>query len=349
MTTMPLASRLVGKIIKNKWEVLEKRVKTLTDSSGAFSSCYKVRNIENGQEGFLKAFNYQYAFNTLSATKSSADFLKELTSNYVYERDLLIFCGQNKMSRVVTAIDHGEYKEDGEIFDVPYLVFEIADGSLKNIRNIGNPDLAWKLGAFHGFLVGLSQLHGQKIVHQDIKPSNILIFGRKVAKLSDLGNATQLINRSPMWDMDYHCGDLRFCPIELLYGYFSSDWETRRLGADLFMAAGIMTYMITDSILSSLIVANLPDIYRPGKFGGTFEQVKPHLMAAHYKTLDEIAQRIHEKIRQDLLEVIAQLSHPIPEERGNPDNIRTTVSKYSLHRYISIIDRLAKTMEYSKL
>lgn len=115
------------------------------------------------------------------------------------------------------------------------------------------------------------------------------------------------------------------------------------------MAAGIMTYMITDSILSSLIVANLPDIYRPDEFGGTFEQVKPHLMASYYKTLDEIAKRIHEKIRQDLLEVIAQLSHPIPEERGNPVNIRATVSKYSLHRYISIIDRLAKTMEYSKL
>ena len=344
----PLASRLEGKVI-GKWQVIEKRIRREEDKSGAFSSCYRVKNIETGQEGFLKAFNYQYAFTALAPNQSSADFLKALTSNYVYERELLLFCGLHRMSKVVTAIDHGEYKEAGELFDVPYLVFEIADGSLKNVRQVQNPDLAWKLGAFHGFLVGLSQLHGQRIAHQDIKPSNILIFGKNVSKLSDLGNATQLNNRSPAWNLDLHCGDMRFSPIELHYGYCSPDWETRRLGADLFMAGGIITYLITDTIFLSLMVANLSDIYRPKNFGGTFEQVGPHLMAAYYKTLDVMGDRIPQKIRQDLLRVIAQLSNPVPEERGNPNNLHATVSKYSLHRYISIIDRLAKTVEYARI
>ena len=35
------------------------------------------------------------------------------------------------MTRVVTAIDSGEFKEPNETIPVPYLVFEIASGNLK--------------------------------------------------------------------------------------------------------------------------------------------------------------------------------------------------------------------------
>ncbi len=347
MNDTALASRLEGKTI-GKWEILEKRIKTEEDASGKFSSCYKVKNIEGEKTGFFKAFNYQYAFNELGQHQSSADFLKVLTSNFTYERDLLLLCKTHGMKKVVSAIDHGEYREVGELFPVPYLIFEIADGSLKNFKAIKDPDLAWKLGAFHGFLVGLSQLHAKKIVHQDIKPSNILIFGGEISKLSDLGSATQLNNRSPLWDQDGHCGDWHYAPIELLYGYCSPNWDTRRLGADLFMSGGIITYLITDSNFLWLLHENLPEIYRPSNFGGGFEQVKPHLMAAYYKTLNEVALRIPENIRQDLMEVISQLSHPIPEERGIPRTLRTSLSNFSLQRYISIIDRLAKKIELMK-
>jgi hypothetical protein len=115
------------------------------------------------------------------------------------------------------------------------------------------------------------------------------------------------------------------------------------------MAGGIITYLLTDSIFLTLLAANLPDIYKPGNFGGTFDQVKPHLMDAYYRALDDLAQIIPEKIRQDLVEVIAQLSYPVPEERGNPRNIVSAVTQYSLQRYISIIDRLAKRVEFEKM
>ena len=81
MTITPLASRLVGKTIGDKWKVIKKRIKTVDDHSGAFSSCYEVHNIENGDVGFLKAINYEYAF---KATKpgTSTVFLQDLTQNY---------------------------------------------------------------------------------------------------------------------------------------------------------------------------------------------------------------------------------------------------------------------------
>ncbi|MBI5376282.1 MAG: protein kinase [Candidatus Schekmanbacteria bacterium] len=351
MTTTPLASRLEGKTIDDKWEVMRKRIKTEDDHSGAFSSCYEVKNIENGEVGFLKAINYAYAFKATGHGTSSTVFLQELTQNYNYEKDLLEFCRDNKMSRIVSAIAHGEYRDSAEMFPVPYLVFETATGSLKNVKRQKQKqiDLAWKLGVIHGFLVGLSQLHQEKIVHQDIKPSNILIFGHNVSKLGDLGNATKFDNKSPMWDNDGHCGDFSYAHIELLYRYFSPDWNTIRLGADLFMAGGIISYMITDSNFLSLLAANIPDIYKPTNFGGTFEDVKPHLMQAYNKTIAEIKDRIDEPIRKDIIEIIAQFTHPVPELRGIPKGFNNSLPQYSLWRCISIIDRLAKKVEMGKI
>jgi eukaryotic-like serine/threonine-protein kinase len=345
MSHIPLASRLEGLTI-DKWKIDKKRLKTADDYSGVFSSCYEVKNIDNGQEGFLKAINYPYAFKAFQMSgEPSTVFLQKLTENYNYEKDLLEICRDKKMSRIVTAIAHGEYSEASEMYPVPYLIFETATGSLKNIITQKHLDLAWKLGVIHGFLLGLSQLHQEKIVHQDIKPSNILIFGHNVSKLSDLGNATKFDKKSPMWDLPWHCGDESCAPVELLYRYFSPDWTTRRIGADLFMAGGIITYLITDSHFLSLLVANLPDIYKPNKFGGNFEDVKPHLMNAYYKTIDEIKERIDEIIRKDLITIIAHLTHPVPEQRGIPRGVVTSLPQYSLIRYISIIDRLAKKVE----
>lgn len=127
MENIPLASRLLGKKI-GKWNVVEKRQKTEDDNSGYFSTCYTVKDDE-GNVAFLKAYNYVYAF---GQEIGSADILKYMTENFTYERDLLSFCSKNKMRRVVTAIDSGEYQEKGETIPVPYLIFEIAQGSIKS-------------------------------------------------------------------------------------------------------------------------------------------------------------------------------------------------------------------------
>lgn len=342
MDQPPLASRLEGKKI-GKWSVLSKRKKDASDSSGFFSSCYTVED-EQGKKAFLKAYNYQYAFGRHAG---SVDVLKLMTENFVYERDLLKFCSENRMRRVVTAIDNGEYSEPEEILPVPYLVFEIADGSLKVIDFVANPDLAWKLLAFHGALVGLSELHAKHIVHQDIKPSNILIFGQNYSKISDLGSATQL-EKASNWCADLHVGDLRYAPIELLYRYCSPDWNTRRYGADLFMMGGLLSYMVTGSNFLSLMVAHLPEALKPLSYGGTFIELKPYLMDAYYQSLEMISKDIPESIRTELVEVLSELSHPIPEERGNRPQLWGGVPRYSLIRYISKIDRLAKTVMWTK-
>lgn len=339
MSHKPLASNLVGKKI-GKWIVKEKRKKDSTDNTGLWSTCYTVQN-EKGELAFMKAYNYFYAFGDQAG---SADKLKEMTENFTYERDLLKFCKEHKMKRIVSAIDSGEYIGPKEFIPVPYLVFEIAQGNLKRYRSLKNPDLAWKLKAFHGTLVGLRQLHNHKIVHQDIKPSNILIFGKDISKISDLGSATQLDNESR-----WQGGDLRYAPIELLYDYFSPDWDTRRIATDLFMMGGIITFMVADSNFLSLMFSKIPEKLHFRKFGGSFSQAIPFLLKAYYDTLEDIKPLIPEIIRKDLISIIAELSFPIPEQRGNPQNLNLVRHKpYSLERYISIIDRLAKTISWMK-
>lgn len=338
MTTKPLASRLIGKKI-GKWNVLNKRQKTDEDPSGFFSTCYTVED-DHGNLAFMKAFNYVYAFRA----GMSADLLKELTENFTYERDLLMFCRENRMRRVVTAIDSGEYSEPNELISVPYLVFEIAQGSLKNFNVIRDPSLAWRLRAFHGTLVGLSQLHKARIAHQDIKPSNILIFGNDISKLGDLGNATQQFNESVLWSKDSHCGDMRYAPVELLYGYFSPDWNVRRYGADLFMMGGLLTYMICETNFVLLMHTKIPEPQRYNNFGGTFDEIKPFLYSAFHETLNEIRDCIPKLIRDDLIAMLSELCNPIPEERGNTSFLDSTRNQYSLEKYISVTDRLSKKL-----
>jgi len=290
----PLASNLVGKQL-GKWFVKKKRIKDKEDNSGAFSSGYTVVD-EEGNLAFLKAFNYLYAFNNLG---KSADTLNRMTGSFRYERDLLSFCSDYKMRRVVTAIDSGEYKEPTELIPVPYLVFEHAKGNLSKIRALKNPKLAWKLKSFHGALTGLSQLHYKKIAHQDIKPSNILIFGNEVSKISDLGCATQLGNES-----EWQSGDLRYIPIELLYNHIGSDWEIRRFGADIFMMGGLLTFLLTDSNFLSLMMSKVPKTFQPFDFGGTFDQAKSYIMKAYYDTLDEIKKSLPSEFADELIQMI---------------------------------------------
>jgi serine/threonine protein kinase len=338
MNGKPLASRLEGKRV-GQWNVIKRKPKDAADSSGHFSSCYFVEN-DKGEKAFLKAYNYLYAF---GGKTGSADTLKFMTENFTYERDLLTLCGNSKMRRVVMAIDSGEYVEAGEVITVPYLIFEHADGgNLTNFLPIS--DLSWKLHSFHGALLGVSQLHKAKVAHQDIKPSNILIFGKTVAKISDLGSATQFGHASN-WEQIDIAGDQRYAPVELLYKYFSPNWETRRFGADLFMLGGLLTYMVADINFLSLMYQKIEPYQRHNVFGGTFNEAMPFLMNAYHLSLVDLRKAIPEKIRDDLIQIIAELSHPDPDKRGNPQRLGNPHSQFSLQRFVSVIDRLSKKIK----
>ena len=69
------------------------------------------------------------------------------------------------------------------------IVLEFANcGSLEDLiisKTILNEELISKI--FYQVILGITYLHSKGIVHQDIKPSNLLIFSNGIIKISDFG------------------------------------------------------------------------------------------------------------------------------------------------------------------
>ena len=97
--------------------------------------------------------------------------------------------------RIMRMIHHENIVQLHEVLHAPqrdtsYLVMEFGNcGSLKRIidSKIINIPLKTIATILKHVVNGLSYLHGQGFVHQDIKPSNILIFSEGIAKIGDFG------------------------------------------------------------------------------------------------------------------------------------------------------------------
>lgn len=326
-----------------EWKILKKRIKNIHDNSGAFSSCYEVENIKNNKKAFLKAFNIQYALQA-TGQQFSIDTLSKLTNEFIYERDLLKQCKEKKLKRVVIAIKSGQFLHNSSpVIPIHYLVFELADLSLKNANNSSLYDLNWKLNVFHGVLVGLNQLHQQKIFHQDLKPSNVLVFNGNFSKIADLGRATQLGNLS-----GHHKGDFSYMPIEYYYNHINPNIEFSKAAADLFMVGNILVMMIYNISYLALFWQTLNQNFHPvglsGQFQSNFSLVLPYLIDAHNNVLQNIKQSIPNAKLEEIIDIINTLCYPDPTLRGSVGGKSKSYHQFSLQPYISKINRLSKTI-----
>lgn len=168
------AHSLLGLTLKNGWLVTNKVQPKEGATGGFFSVCYNVE--KDGELAFLKALNFK-AFFQMNEGSSIVSILSELTSAFQFERDLSMRCRSNRLSKVSMILDDGEeFLKGFTIPNVPYLIFKMSDGDVRSHMNFRtNVETVWKLKSLHNVAVGLTQLHGVKIGHQDLKPSNILI------------------------------------------------------------------------------------------------------------------------------------------------------------------------------
>ena len=89
---------------------------------------------------------------------------------------------------VVNVIDAGE--DDG----MPYIVFEYVDGETlkERIRRVGRLPPSEAVAYAIEVGRGLSAAHGERLVHRDVKPQNVLINDEGEAKVTDFGIARSL-------------------------------------------------------------------------------------------------------------------------------------------------------------
>lgn len=343
------AHALVGRKLANGW-IVEEQIQTTQQSTGGFFSvCYLVKR--EGQKAFLKALNI-FAFVQLNGGKGKrfVDIVNQLTEAFIFERDLLMLCKDKNLSKVSLILDEGEeYIEGYSMPNVPYLIFELADGDVrKKLTFSDNVEIAWKLRSLHNVAVGIKQLHALDISHQDLKPSNVLLFQNKVSKIGDLGRSIcKMIDAPHDSDGDGFVGDTNYAPPEYLYGFNEPNWTKRAYTVDAYLLGSMIIFYFTGLNMTALISRNLEPEFHWANWYDSFENVLPYLGVAYQNSLEQFASEISDiELRSELKNMVADLCYFDPSRRGK---IQTGLGKNQLRlleTYISSLDRLAKKAQW---
>lgn len=337
------AKLLTGKDLNDGWIVVEEIIRDKKkDTGGLFSVSYIIEN-KQGRRAFLKAVDFSSA---LSA-EDPAKMLEEVTKAFNFERQLLRRAAENRMDRVVTPIGDGTINvPEAEGPPVTqYLIFELADGDLRRQIDVTRRyETAWRLRALHHIAVGMNQLHKAGIAHQDLKPSNVLVYRFGGSKVADLGRATAEDLEAPH-DSCIIAGDRTYAPLELLYGHVPADRASRRFGCDAYLMGSMVCFMFTGLPFTPLLLRLLRDEHLPPRWGGTYEGVLPYLRDAFGFAIDHFSECVDESYRGELSKAVKELCDPDPLLRGHPLTRRYKGNAYGLERYISLFNFLARSAE----
>ena len=336
---MHLTENLVGRRLDGGWSVVE-RVAVKGGMTGSnFSIGYKARQ-DRGREGFVKVLDISKA----SSKDDPARVLEEITTAFNFERDILQEC--SRMSRVVSALSEGTITErvEDRVDVAQYIIFELAESDLRQRALSRSFDVALSLRTLHHVAVGLAQLHSRKIAHQDIKPSNILLFEEDGSKIADLGRSSISSRVGPHDKLNYP-GDPNYAPPELMYGQVSGDWNVRRRASDLFQLGSLVVFAFCGVGLGPLLWRNTDPGHKPAAWLGTYGEVLAYL--EHYlgTTLAQVTPNFPADCRSELRAAVVQLCCLDPMTRGHPRN-RAEGNPYGLERYVSLFNRLAVKQEW---
>lgn len=342
---MPSRS-LEGLKTDSGWTI-ERRLSEKLQSGGNHCVRYSATSSE-GKSGFLKAMDFSRARNV--------DDVNNLSAAYIFEREVLERCKNRNMSKVVIALDHGEISvpgfPEGIGSTVYYIIFEVADEGdfrQKHLDSFNNSVQALfsRFKALHHVCLGLEQLHGAGLAHEDIKPSNILCFEGGIAKVSDLGQVTDYHGRSPFSGADF-TGDPHYIPINLRCGDALSEFEDR-FATDLYMA-GSMAYHIVEQIQITTVLMDEILQIAPHFWTLPYLERLPYMITAYNAVIQRFGESIEIRLGADLAESISnmvyEMCYPDPKQRGNK-KFAKKFSRYSMRRYVSKCSRVVRLLKNS--
>lgn len=335
------AAHLEGLTLNNGWKVRCHIHRGANASGGFFSHSYIVER--DGRSGFLKAFDFSEAF---EPNKDTIAFLSALTSAYEHEREVLQICKERRLSNVVIAIDHGQTqvptfdKMTGRVF---YLIFELADGDIRGqVDQTKRFPLLWSVRALKDVCLGLWQVHREMIAHQDMKPSNVLIYSERF-RISDFGRSSRK-GHSVWYDNERVAGDRSYSPPELLYGFLHPDFVPRRIGCDLYMLGNLAAFMFAGVNMTASLMLRLDRQFHYLNWHGTYDEVLPYVREAFTRVLEDLNEKIAPEVNAEIIPMIRQLCDPDLTRRGHPKGIGRR-DQYSLERFVSQFDILCRQVE----
>ncbi len=332
---MSPAEQLEGMVLDTGWTVGAPVARKPNSTGGHFSKGY-VATHRDGRSGFLKALDYTAALRS----PDPAQVLQAMTTAYNFEKILCEKCSH--LSRIARAIDNGTVDVDprNATHKVQYLIFELADGDVRHhLDMMSNLDYVFLMKTLHHVATGLSQLHRAEIAHQDLKPSNVLVYNQGVAsKICDLGRAWDK-NFSGPFDNLRVAGDQTYAPPELLYTAIPSHYRERRFGCDLYHFGSLIVFLFARTHANALLFDALSPSHRPVLWRGTYEDVLPFLQAAFSVALSKFSSQVPYFLREELTNFVSHLCNPDHTFRGHPLNRH--LNQHGLERYVSRFDQLA--------
>lgn len=330
------------------WKVVSRINKPLDATGGFFSVGYIVERTD-GQRGFLKALDYSQAFQPSSGIPVSVA-LQQLTEALNFEKYVLARCRDRGLDKVVISISDGTVTVGQLGVDtVEYLIFELADGDVrKEMLLINRLDVLWRFKSLHDIAIGLEQLHWNDIVHQDLKPSNVLVFNKVSFKLADFGRSA-CDGQKPPHDSCLFAGDQTYAPPDVLFKFSLSDEKLRRLSFDAYLLGSMVVFFFTGQGVTPLILKEMPPLYVDwANYKGGAEDAKLHLRDAFSKFLLNFKNDLPPSFDAAIVRIVQELCEPDPTRRGHPKERRGTPAQFSLKRYVTQFDLLLKRAELGR-
>ncbi len=192
-----------------------------------------------------------------------------------------------------------------------YLIFEPARGDIRShLDSLASFDLIWILTCIHNICVGIRQLNGASIAHQDLKPSNVLEFAEDGQKLADLGRAWHRTRVSPH-DALACAGDMGYAPPELLYHCSALDESDRRFGADFYLVGSMILFYFTGTRATQLLLSDLDVQFHPTSWRSTYAEVLPYLQHAFAANLIIVRNIFSDLVLgEEIVDVYRQMCDP---------------------------------------
>ena len=274
------------------------------------------------------------------------DVMNDMTNAFIYERDLSKHCKDKHVTKVSFVKESGqEYISGCSIPFVPYLIFELAEGDVRKTLHFSTDlDYAWRFKSLHDIAVGLKQLHTIDVSHQDLKPSNVLVY-KTESRLGDLGRSICKNIEGP-YSKRAFTGDFTYAPPEIWYRYYEQDWNKRVFATDCYMLGSLVVFYFTGISMSALLRKNIPDNFSWEVWRGSYEELVPYLQNGFNRALTEFETNItRSDFKVELKQLVQYLCNPFPEQRGHPRNVSSKANNYSMERFVTILDVLKRKSE----
>ena len=142
------------------------------------------------------------------------------------------------------------------------------------------------------------------------------------------------------FDNEYFTGDYLYAPPEILFSYNLNNWHERFFAVDIYLFGGLVVFYFTGLSITSMINKYVPEEFQWINWKGLPGKVKPIILNAFNKALDEFENSITlNNYKKELRIIVERLCYPFPEERGfivedksinNPYNLECVVLRFGL-------------------